>query len=223
MRTVSEVLFEKASKIFPGGVNSPVRAFRAVGGSPRFLVRGDGARVYDADGRDYVDYVGSWGPLIAGHAHPEVVAAVERTARRGTSFGASSPLEIELAELVMQAMPAIERLRFVNSGTEACMSAVRLARAHTGRQLVVKCEGCYHGHADALLAEAGSGALTLGVPGSAGVPAATASQTIVVPYNDSGALRKAFSQYGEQIACIIVEPVAANMGLVKPAAGYLQV
>jgi len=222
MRTVSEALFEKASKIFPGGVNSPVRAFRAVGGSPRFLVRGDGARVYDADGRDYIDYVGSWGPLIAGHAHPEVVAAVERTARRGTSFGASSPLEIELAELVVQAMPAIERLRFVNSGTEACMSAVRLARAHTGRQLVVKCEGCYHGHADALLAEAGSGALTLGVPGSAGVPAATASQTIVVPYNDRGALRKAFSQYGEQIACIIVEPVAANMGLVKPAAGYLQ-
>jgi glutamate-1-semialdehyde 2,1-aminomutase len=222
MRPVSERLFEIASRLFPGGVNSPVRAFRAVGGTPPFLLRGAGAHVYDADGNEYIDYVGSWGPLIAGHANPEVVDAIERAAQCGTSFGASTPREIELAALITEAMPSIERIRFVNSGTEACMSALRLARAFTGRDLIVKCEGCYHGHADALLAEAGSGAATLGVPGSAGVPQATAAQTLVVPYNSVSALRDAFDRFGERIACIIIEPVAANMGLVAPVAGYIE-
>jgi len=220
MKSVSEGLFEKASRLFPGGVNSPVRAFRAVGGTPPFLTRGSGSRVYDADGREYIDYVGSWGPLIAGHAHPEVLDAVMRAAESGTSFGASSPLEIELAELIKSALPSMERLRFVNSGTEACMSALRVARAFTKRELIVKFEGCYHGHADAVLADAGSGALTLGVPGSAGVAAATAQQTLVVPYNDPNALREVFGRYGDRIACVIVEPIAANMGLVKPVDRY---
>lgn len=221
MTSESLRLFEAAQQVFPGGVNSPVRAFAAVGGMPRFLVRGEGSRVYDADGAAYIDYVGSWGPLICGHARPEIVAAIQRTAADGTSFGATTPLETQLAQRIVRALPSIERIRFVNSGTEACMSAIRLARAYTKRDMIVKCEGCYHGHADALLVDAGSGALSLGVPGSAGVPRATAQQTLVVPYNDLEALRAVFAAHGERIACLIVEPVAANMGLVMPADGYL--
>ncbi|MDQ6780984.1 MAG: glutamate-1-semialdehyde 2,1-aminomutase [Candidatus Eremiobacteraeota bacterium] len=221
MKTESQRLFEAAQQVFPGGVNSPVRAFSAVGGTPRFLVRGEGSRVYDADGDAYIDYVGSWGPLICGHAHPEIVAAIQRAAADGTSFGATTPLETQLARRIMQALPSVERIRFVNSGTEACMSAVRLARAFTQRDMIVKCEGCYHGHADALLVDAGSGALSLGVPGSAGVSRATAELTLVVPYNDLDALRAVFAAHGERIACVILEPVAANMGLVMPKDGYL--
>lgn len=216
------MLFEAAQKRFPGGVNSPVRAFRAVGGAPRFIVRGEGSCVYDADGKEYIDYVSSWGALACGHAHPKIVNAVSRAAEAGTSFGACTPAEEELAAIIMEAMPSIELMRFVSSGTEACMSAVRLARGFTGREIVVKCDGCYHGHSDALLASAGSGALTLGVPGSAGVTAAAAAQTMVIPYNDQDALADAFDRHGSRIACIIVEPIAANMGVVPPEDGYLQ-
>jgi glutamate-1-semialdehyde 2,1-aminomutase len=222
MRTErSQALFEAASRVMPGGVSSPVRAFHAVGGTPRFMVRGAGSKIYDADGNEYIDYVLSWGPLIAGHAHPAVVAAIERAARDGTSFGAPTKLEIELAERIIAAMPSIELLRFVSSGTEACMSALRLARAFTGRELIVKCAGCYHGHADALLVSAGSGALTLGVPNSPGVTAATAATTIVVPYNDVEAIATVFREHPNDIACVIVEPVAGNMGFVRPKRGYL--
>ena len=216
----SQALYEAASRVIPGGVNSPVRAFRSVGGTPLFVARGEGSRIFDADGHEFIDYVGSWGPLIFGHAFPPVIAAIERAARMGTSFGAPTASEVELAELIVEAVPSIEQVRFVNSGTEACMSALRLARAFTRRDKIIKCAGYYHGHADSLLVSAGSGALTLGVPDSPGVPAATAADTIVVPYNDPTALEKAFDQH-EDIAALIVEPVAGNMGVVAPLPGFL--
>jgi len=211
-----------ASRLMPGGVNSPVRAFRAVGGTPRFIARAEGSKLFDVDGREYVDYMLSWGPVMIGHAAPEIVEAVERAARDGLSFGAPSPYEIDLAELVVEAIPSVEMIRFVSSGTEACMTALRLARAFTGRDKIVKCAGCYHGHADALLASAGSGVLTLGIPGSPGVTAATVRDTIVVPYNDAGAAATAFAQHGSEIAAFIVEPVAGNMGFIPPAPRYLE-
>ena len=214
--------FARAAEVIAGGVNSPVRAFRAVGGTPPFIARGAGSRVYDIDGREYIDYVLSWGPLIAGHAHPDVVAAVQRQAQSGTSFGAPTEIETELAEEVRSAYPSMERLRMVNSGTEATMSALRLARAFTGRPRIVKCAGCYHGHPDGLLIRAGSGVATLGLPDSPGVPPAVAELTLAVPYNDLAAMRRAFADYGGEIAAVIVEPVAGNMGLVPPREGYLR-
>lgn len=218
----SQDLYEEAMRVIPGGVDSPVRAFKAVGGTPLFIARGEGPLIFDVDGHEYVDYVGSWGPLIFGHAYPPVIAAIERAARMGTSFGASTALEVELAELIVEAMPSIELVRFVNSGTEACMSALRLARAFTKRDKIVKCAGCYHGHADGLLVAAGSGALTLGVPDSPGVSAAQAADTIVVPYNDVAALEKVFAQRSDSIAAVILEPIVGNMGVVRPKAGYLE-
>ena len=218
---VSEELFERAQRLLPGGVDSPVRAFRAVGGTPRFLVRGEGARVVDADGNVYIDYLGSWGPLIHGHAPPAVVEAITAAARDGTSFGAPTPGEVELAELVTGAVPSVEMVRFVNSGTEATMSALRLARAVTGRDTVLKFDGCYHGHADGLLVKAGSGPLSLGAPDSPGVPAAMARHTLSVPYNDLAAVEAAFAAQPEAIAAVIIEPIAGNMGCVPPAEGFL--
>ena len=218
----SQKLFQHAQLVIPGGVNSPVRAFRSVGGTPLFLQRGKGAWVWDADGNRYVDYVGSWGPLIAGHAHPEVLRAVEKSAGRGLSFGAPTASEVELAALLCKLVPSIEQVRLVNSGTEATMSAIRLARGHTGRSKIVKFEGCYHGHADSLLVKAGSGALTLGQPSSAGVPAAAAADTLVVSYNDAAALEAVFLHEGQEIAAVIVEPVAGNMNLVPPQPGFLE-
>ncbi|MGH9557544.1 MAG: glutamate-1-semialdehyde 2,1-aminomutase [Terriglobales bacterium] len=217
----SRELHQRALALMPGGVNSPVRAFGAVGGDPPFLVRGLGARVWDADDNEYVDYVGSWGPLILGHAAPEVVAAVEEAARKGTSFGASTPSEADLAEIITDAMPTLEKVRFVNSGTEATMTAVRLARAFTGRKYIIKFEGCYHGHSDALLVKAGSGVATLGIPGSAGVLDVSAQFTLALPYNNIEAVQQAFQRLPSEIAAIIVEPVAGNMGCVPPAAGFL--
>jgi glutamate-1-semialdehyde 2,1-aminomutase len=218
----SQKLFQHAQLVIPGGVNSPVRAFRSVGGTPLFLQRGKGAWVWDADGNRYVDYVGSWGPLIAGHAHPDVVKAVEKAASRGLSFGAPTESEVEMAALLCKLVPSIEQVRLVSSGTEATMSAIRLARGHTGRSKIVKFEGCYHGHADSLLVKAGSGALTLGQPSSAGVPAEIAAHTIVLDYNDPGALEAAFEREGQSIAAIIVEPVAGNMNLVTPRVEFLE-
>lgn len=217
----SERLMALAKQYIPGGVNSPVRSFRAVGGTPPFMVRGAGARLFDADGNSYVDYVLSWGPLVLGHAHPAVVAALQEAVRRGTSFGTPTELEVELARLITTALPAIDLVRMVNSGTEATMSAIRLARAFTGRAKVVKFAGCYHGHHDALLVEAGSGALTLGVPDSPGVTPATTADTLIAPFNDLGALQELFQQVGAEIACVIVEPVPGNMGLVLPEEGFL--
>ena len=217
----SEALFEEAQRYIPGGVDSPVRAFRGVGGTPVFIERAQGAYVVDVAGRRYVDYVGSWGPMIVGHAHPEVVGAVQQAAARGLSFGAPTALETQLARRVCQLMPSIEKVRFVNSGTEATMSAIRLARGATGRDKIVKFEGCYHGHADSLLVKAGSGALTLGVPTSPGVPAALAAQTLTLRYNDLSTAREAFAQWGAEIAAVIVEPVAGNMNCVPPADGFL--
>ncbi|HXF65622.1 MAG TPA: glutamate-1-semialdehyde 2,1-aminomutase [Burkholderiales bacterium] len=218
----SQILFQRAQRSIPGGVNSPVRAFRSVGGTPPFIQRGRGAQVWDADGKAYVDYVGSWGPLIVGHAHPEVVAAVQRAAERGLSFGAPTEAEVEMAECLLRLVPSLEQVRLVSSGTEATMSAVRLARGYTGRSKIIKFEGCYHGHADALLVKAGSGALTFGQPSSAGVPAETAAHTLVLDYNDEHALERAFERAGAEIAAVIVEPVAGNMNLVAPRAGFLE-
>ncbi len=215
-------LYEEACRYLPGGVNSPVRAFRGVGGEPLFIRRAAGAWVEAEDGRRYIDYVGSWGPMILGHAHPEVIAAVTARAADGLSFGAPTVIETELARKVCELMPAIERVRMVSSGTEATMSAIRLARGYTGRDCIVKFEGCYHGHSDSLLVKAGSGALTLGVPSSPGVPAAVAATTITLDYNDADAVRRCFAGAGERIACVIVEPVAGNMNCVPPVPGFLE-
>ena len=220
--TGSEELFERARRVIPGGVNSPVRAYGAVGGTPRFAVRGEGAYVFDADGRRYVDLVQSWGALLFGHARPEIVDAAKAAAERGTSFGAPTESEVELAERITAAMPSIEQVRLVSSGTEASMSAIRLARGCTGRPLVVKFEGCYHGHSDALLAKgAGSGVATFGIPDSPGVTEGSARDTLTAPFNDLGAVRGLFEEHGERIAAVIVEPVAANMGVVPPEPGFL--
>jgi len=218
----SRKLQKRAEMLIPGGVNSPVRAFRAVGGDPPFVIRGKGARIFDADENEYIDYIGSWGPLILGHAAPVVLEALALAMRNGTSFGASTPAEADLAELVVSAFPHIQKVRFVSSGTEATMSAIRLARAFTKRKYIVKFEGCYHGHADALLVKAGSGVATLGIPGSAGVPEEFTQFTLALPYNDTDALEEAFRKFKHQIACVIVEPVVGNMGCVPPARGYLE-
>lgn len=218
----SEQLFSEAQKVIPGGVNSPVRAFRAVGGTPVFFERAKGAYLYDADGKEYIDYVQSWGPMILGHAHPDVLAAVIERAQSGLSFGAPTGLETDLAERVCALVPGMDMVRFVNSGTEATMSAIRLARGFTGRDKIVKFEGCYHGHSDSLLIKAGSGALTMGVPSSPGVPEALAQHTITLTYNDIEGVQKAFDEIGDQVACIIVEPVAGNMNCVPPVDGFLQ-
>jgi glutamate-1-semialdehyde 2,1-aminomutase len=215
-------LHKRAEQLIPGGVNSPVRAFRAVGGDPLYIVRGEGSHIWDADGNEYVDYIGSWGPLILGHAAPTVIEAVISAARNGTSFGASTPAEADLAELVISAFPHMQKVRFVSSGTEATMSAIRLARAYTRRKYIVKFEGCYHGHADALLVKAGSGVATLGIPGSAGVPEEFTQFTLALPFNDTDALEHAFKRFRHQIAAVIVEPVVGNMGCVPPASGYLE-
>jgi glutamate-1-semialdehyde 2,1-aminomutase len=219
---ISRKLQKRAEQMIPGGVNSPVRAFRSVGGDAPIIVRGEGSRIFDADGNEYIDYIGSWGPLILGHAVPAVVEAVINAARDGTSFGASTPSEADLAEIVLAAFPHIQKVRFVSSGTEATMSAIRLARAYTKRKYIVKFEGCYHGHADALLVKAGSGVATLGIPGSAGVPEEFTQFTLALPFNDTDALEEAFTKFKHQIACVIVEPVVGNMGCVPPARGYLE-
>jgi glutamate-1-semialdehyde 2,1-aminomutase len=221
MNSRNDELFARAQRTIPAGVNSPVRAFRSVGGTPRFFERGEGAYLWDADGRRYIDYVGSWGPAILGHAHPAVVRAVVETAKHGLSFGAPTEIEIEMAETICRLLPSIELVRLVSSGTEATMSALRLARGYTGRSKIVKFEGCYHGHGDSLLVKAGSGALTFGQPSSAGVPSAIANETIVLPYNDLAAVEASFKAEGERIACIIVEPIVGNMNLVMPRAGFL--
>ncbi|MBI4194517.1 MAG: glutamate-1-semialdehyde 2,1-aminomutase [Betaproteobacteria bacterium] len=220
--TRSQKLFQHAQHFIPGGVNSPVRAFRSVGGTPLFFRRGKDATVWDADGNSYIDYVGSWGALIVGHSHPDVIKAVERAAGKGLSFGAPTEAEIEMAELLCRLVPSLEQVRLVSSGTEATMSAIRLARGFTGRAKIVKFEGCYHGHADSLLVKAGSGALALGQPSSAGVPAGTAANTIVLDYNNADALQQAFERHGDAIAAVIVEPVAGNMSLVAPRPGFLE-
>jgi glutamate-1-semialdehyde 2,1-aminomutase len=220
-RDASAALEARATEVIPGGVNSPVRAFKAVGGGPVFMRRGRGCTVEDVDGNTYLDYLGSWGPLILGHAHPAVVDAVREAAGDGTSFGAPTEREVLLAEAIRRALPSIQLVRLVSSGTEACMSALRVARAFTGRSKILKFDGCYHGHADSLLVQAGSGAITFGVPDSAGVSASVANETISVPYNNLDGVRAAFNAYGAEIAAIIVEPIAANMGVIPPAAGFL--
>src|SRR6202522_3254324 len=217
----SRKLQRRAEQLIPGGVNSPVRAFRSVGGDPLYIVRGQGSRIWDTDGNEYVDYVGSWGPLILGHAAPAIIEAVIEAARSGTSFGASTPSEADLAELVISAFPQMQKVRFVSSGTEATMSAIRLARAYTKRKYIVKFEGCYHGHSDSLLVKAGSGVATLGIPGSAGVPEEFIQFTLALPYNDVKAVEYAFQKFKHQIACVIVEPVVGNMGCVPGADDYL--
>jgi glutamate-1-semialdehyde 2,1-aminomutase len=218
----SRKLQRRAEQLIPGGVNSPVRAFRSVGSEPPYIIRGQGSHIWDADGNEYVDYIGSWGPLILGHAAPRVIDAVIEAARKGTSFGASTPAEADLAELVISAFPRMQKVRFVSSGTEATMSAIRLARGYTKRKYIVKFEGCYHGHSDALLVKAGSGVATLGIPGSAGVPEEFTQFTLALPYNDTSVLEQAFTKFKRQIACVIVEPVVGNMGCVPPAPGYLE-
>jgi glutamate-1-semialdehyde 2,1-aminomutase len=217
----SKALFERAAAIIPGGVNSPVRACRSVGADPLFIQRAQGAMIVDADGNEYIDYVGSWGPMILGHGHAAVISAIEKALRRGTSFGAPADLEVTLAEMIIHAVPSLEMVRMVNSGTEAAMSAIRVARGFTGRDLVIKFDGCYHGHADMLLVDAGSGVATLGIPGSAGVPAAAIQHTISLPYNDIEAFTAVMERSGDQVAAVIVEPVAGNMGLVPPMDGFL--
>ncbi|HXQ31675.1 MAG TPA: glutamate-1-semialdehyde 2,1-aminomutase [Steroidobacteraceae bacterium] len=218
----SHELYQEACRFIPGGVNSPVRAFRGVGGEPVFLVKAAGAHVWSADGTRYLDYVGSWGPAILGHAHPDVIRAVQTTAADGLSFGAPTPIETEVARLICRLVPSIELVRMVSSGTEATMSAIRLARGFTGRDKIIKFEGCYHGHSDSLLVKAGSGALTLGVPTSPGVPAALAAYTLTLGYNDIAQVREAFRVLGREIACVIVEPVAGNMNCIPPAPGFLE-
>jgi len=218
----SKEAFAEAKQYIPGGVNSPVRAFKSVGLTPVYVERGQGSRIYDIDGNSFIDYVGSWGPLIMGHAHPEVIEAVKATAERGTSFGAPTELETAMAKLVCERMPSVEIVRMVNSGTEATMSALRLARGYTKRSKILKFEGSYHGHADSLLIKAGSGVATLGLPDSPGVPEGVASNTVTVPYNDLASVQLAFERYGEEIACVIVEPIAGNMGVVPPLPGFLQ-
>ena len=217
----NQQLFERAQKHIPGGVNSPVRAFRSVGGTPRFLAKGQGARVTDADGKTYLDYVGSWGPLILGHAHPDVVKAVQDAAADGLSFGAPTEREVEMADLLCELLPSLDMVRLVSSGTEATMSAIRLARGYTGRDVLIKFEGCYHGHSDSLLVKAGSGLLTFGNPSSGGVPADLAQHTMVLDYNDVGQLEAAFAEHGARIAAVIVEPVAGNMNLIAPQQAFL--
>ncbi len=218
----SQELFEEARRYLPGGVDSPVRAFKAVGGNPLFIERGKGSRIYDVDGNEFIDYVCSWGPLILGHSHPQVVEALKRAAERGTSFGAPSELEVTLAKMISAAMPSIEMIRFVNSGTEATMSALRLARAFTGRDKIIKFAGGYHGHADGLLTKSGSGLATLSIPDSPGVPLSYAQNTLIASYNDTQAVEQLFQEHSEDIAAIILEPVAANMGVVPPRPGFLQ-
>ena len=218
----SEELFRRAQEIIPGGVNSPVRAYRSVGGNPPFIARGEGSRIIDVDGNAYIDYVGSWGPLLLGHRHPAILAALEAALAMGTSFGAPTAQEVELAEAISDAVPSIEMVRLVNSGTEATMSAIRLARGFTGRDLVMKFEGCYHGHVDSLLVKAGSGMATLGIADTRGVPKSFCDTTIALPFNSTGALEAAFRAHGKSIAAVIVEPVAGNMGCVPPLPGYLE-
>src|SRR5215510_4666743 len=218
----SEALFQRAIEKIPGGVNSPVRAFRSVGGNPLFIARGEGSHLFDADGNEYIDYVGSWGPLLLGHRHPEILAALERALAIGTSFGAPTEQEIELADAICDAVPSIEMVRLVNSGTEATMSAIRVARGFTGRDLIVKFEGCYHGHVDSLLVKAGSGMATLGIADTQGVPKAFADTTIALPFNSVDAVEQAFEKFGPRIASVIVEPVVGNMGCVPPLPGYLE-
>jgi glutamate-1-semialdehyde 2,1-aminomutase len=220
--TSSEQLFTRAQLHIPGGVNSPVRAFKAVGGTPVFIESSDGPYIFDTQGKRYIDYVLSWGPMIMGHNHPQVREAVVQQSEKGLSFGAPTELEIQLAERICDIMPGMDMVRMVNSGTEATMSAIRLARGFTGRDTIVKFEGCYHGHSDSLLVKAGSGALTMGVPSSPGVPAALADHTLTLTYNDSEGVRQAFAELGERIACIIVEPVAGNMNCIPPAPGFLE-
>jgi len=220
--TLSKQAFERAKKVIPGGVNSPVRAYKSVGLTPVYVERGAGSRIYDIDGNSYIDYILSWGPLIAGHAHPEVVQALQETAAKGTSFGAPTELETLMAELVIERVPSVDIVRMVNSGTEATMSALRLARGYTKRSKILKFEGSYHGHADSLLIKAGSGVATLGLPDSPGVPESVAQNTITVPYNDLESVKLAFERYGEELACVIVEPIAGNMGVVPPLPGFLE-
>jgi len=222
MPSRNEELFTRSQRVIPGGVNSPVRAFRSVGGTPRFFARGQGAWLWDVDGNAYVDYVGSWGPMILGHAHPEVIRAVQEAAALGLSFGAPTERELEMAELLTSMLPSLEMVRLVSSGTEATMTAIRLARGFTGRNVIVKFEGCYHGHADALLVKAGSGALTFGQPSSAGVPADTTRHTLVLDYNDVTGLESAFAAQGDEIAAVILEPVVGNMNLVRPSGAFMR-
>src|SRR5579862_6277556 len=217
----SESLFQRAQIVIPGGVNSPVRAFRGVGGTPPFMARGQGSHIFDVDGREYIDYVGSWGPLLLGHRHPEILAALEDALKIGTSFGAPTEREIELAETICESVPSIEMVRLVNSGTEATMSAIRVARGFTNRDLIVKFEGCYHGHVDSLLVKAGSGVATLGLPDSPGVPKGFSDTTLTVPFNDIEAVEAAFYAHRDRIAAIIVEPVCGNMGCIPPGVTFL--
>jgi glutamate-1-semialdehyde 2,1-aminomutase len=217
----SEQLFNRAQQVIPGGVNSPVRAFRSVGGKPLFIQRGNGSRIWDADGKEYIDYVGSWGPLIFGHRPPEVLRALTEVLEVGTSFGAPTEREVEMAEFITKLIPSVEKVRLVNSGTEATLSAIRLARGFTGRDRILKFDGCYHGHGDSLLVKAGSGVATLGLPDSPGVPATLAELTTVLPFNDPNALLKEFADHGKQIACVIIEPIVGNMGCVPPRSDFL--
>ena len=218
----SEALFEEAQRYIPGGVNSPVRAFRGVGGTPRFIAGAAGAKVYDEDGQEYIDFVASWGPMILGHAHPQVIRAVQQAAERGTSYGAPTQAEVILARMICEAFPSIELVRLVSSGTEAAMSAIRVARGYTQRDVIIKFDGCYHGHSDGLLVQAGSGAMTFGIPNSGGVPVSYTQQTLSLPFNNLEAVREAFSRHGERIAAVVLEPIPGNMGVVLPASGFLQ-
>ncbi|MFT7229189.1 MAG: glutamate-1-semialdehyde 2,1-aminomutase, partial [Methylophilaceae bacterium] len=222
MTSKNQILFEKSQHLIPGGVNSPVRAFRSVGGTPVFFKKGLGSKLWDVDGKEYIDYINSWGPMIVGHAHPEVIEAVQAVAANSLSFGAPTGLELEMAETINKLVPSMEQIRLVSSGTEATMSAIRVARGFTGRSKLVKFEGCYHGHADSLLVKAGSGLLTFGEPDSAGVPAEVAANTLTLPYNDVEQLEALFKQSGEELACVIIEPVVGNMNLVKPKEAFLK-